>query len=135
MDELTRAEVVTILLAVAGAALSALTWWATREAAAGRLAHGNPMGIRSARTLSSDQAWRRGHLVALPWTVSGRYVSGLLAVAALVAIGLERTLPAGLVLAVAGFASAVVIPLAARAAINGDPHVPDGTYDQPANDS
>lgn len=123
MDDLTRAEVLTILTAVAGAALSALTWWTTREAAAGRLAHGNAMGIRSARTLSSDQAWRRGHAVALPWTVAGRYVAGLLAVAALVAIALERTLPTGLAFAIAGFVSAAVIPLAARSAINRDARI------------
>lgn len=129
MEGITRDEFVTILTAVAGAALSALSWWATREAAAGRLALGNPMGIRSPRTLSSEAAWRRGHAVALPWTLVGRYVAGLLAVAALVAIGLERTLPIGLAFAITGLVAAVGIPLAARSAINRDPEVIDDHAD------
>lgn len=136
MEGLTRDEVITILTAVAGAALSALSWWAAREAAAGRLAHGNAMGIRSPRTLSSEAAWRRGHAVALPWTLAGRYVAGLLAVAALVAIGLDRTLPEALVLAIAGLVAAVGIPLAARSAINRDPEiVGDQSDDEPADGS
>ena len=121
MEDLTGAEIATILLAVAAAALSALSWWATREAAAGRLARGNAMGIRVARTLSSDDAWRRGHEVALPWTLVGRYVAGLLGVGALVAIGLEHTTPAGLALAIGGLLFAVGTPFAAAIAINRDP--------------
>lgn len=122
-------EFAVILIAVAGAALSALSWWATREAAAGRLARGSAIGIRVARTLSSDEAWRRGHEVALPWTLAGRYVAGLLGVAALVAIGMDHTTPAGLALAIAGLLSAVAIPLAAVTAINRD------TLDVGASDS
>lgn len=120
MENLTGVQIATIVLAVSGAALSALSWWATREAAAGRLARGNAMGIRVARTLSSDEAWRRGHEVALPWTLTARYVAGLLGVAALVAIGLGHTTPAGLTLAIGGLLSAVALPLAAVPAINRD---------------
>jgi hypothetical protein len=108
---------VTILMAVAGAAAGALLWWATREAAAGRLARGSTMGIRVARTLSSDEAWRRGHEVALPWTLAGRYVAGLLGVGALVAMGMGHTTPAGLALAIAGLLSALITPFVAAAAI------------------
>lgn len=111
----------TVLLAVAGAALSALGWWAAREAAAGRLAPGSALGIRVARTLSSDEAWRRGHRVALPWTLAGRYVAGLLGVGALVAMGLGQTAPAGLTLAIGALLSAALTPLAAATAINRDP--------------
>lgn len=116
-------QLATILLAVAGAALSALGWWATREAAAGRLASGSPLGIRVARTLSSDEAWRRGHQVALPWTLAGRYAAGLLGVGALVAMGLGQTTPAGLALAIGALLSAALTPLAAATAINRDPLV------------
>lgn len=118
---MTGVQVATIVLAVSGAALSALSWWATREAAAGRLARGNALGIRIARTLSSDESWRRGHEVALSWTLAGRYVAGLFAVGALVAIGLGHTTPAGLALAIGGLLSAVATPLAAVTAINRDP--------------
>lgn len=121
MGDLSGTQVATILLAVAGAALSALSWWATREAAAGRLARGNAMGIRTARTLSSDEAWRRGHEVALPWTLAGRYVAGLFGVGAMVAIGLGQTTPAGLALAIGGVLSAAATPFVAMRAINRDP--------------
>lgn len=117
MELLGGTQGVTVLLAVAGAALSALLWWATREAAAGRLARGSAMAIRTARTLSSDEAWRRGHEVALPVTLAGRYVAGLLGVGALVAIGLEQTTPVGLALAIGGLVAAAATPFVAAAVI------------------
>ncbi len=111
-------EVGTILLAVVGAALSAFVWWMTREAAAGRIARNRTLGIRTARTLASDEAWTRGHQVALPWTLAGRYVAGLVGIAALVAVGAGRTVPLGLALGIAGVVTVLLVCLGAVLAIN-----------------
>jgi hypothetical protein len=67
-----------------------------------------------------DEAWMRGHQVALPWTVAGRYVAGLFAVAALVAVGADREAPLGLVLGLGGIATVIAALLGAVLAIHRD---------------
>lgn len=116
---MTDTEVAATAFAVVSAATSALVWWMTREAAAGRITRTNrTFGIRTKRTKSSDEAWMRGHQVALPWTVVGRYVAGLFAVAALVAVGADREAPLGLALGLGGIATVIVVYLGAVLAIN-----------------
>ena len=62
---MTDTEVAATSFAVVSAAVSALVWWMTREAAAGRiLAKNRTFGIRTRHTLVSDEAWMRGQAVA-----------------------------------------------------------------------
>lgn len=112
------AEVAATTLAVVAAAVAALVWWMTREAAAGRIVRNRTMGIRTRRTLASDEGWVRGHQVALPWTLAGRYAAGVIAVAALVAVGAGLTVPLGLGLGLAGIATVLGTVLGAVLAIN-----------------
>ncbi|KRF34352.1 SdpI family protein [Nocardioides sp. Soil805] len=112
------AEVAATGLAVAAAAASALVWWMTREAAAGRIPRNRSLGIRTRRTLASDEGWVLGHEVALPWTRYGRYAAGVVAVAALVAVGADRAVPLGIALGLAGMAVVLASCLGAVLAIN-----------------
>jgi hypothetical protein len=112
------AEVAATGLAVASAAVAALVWWMTREAAAGRIVRNRTLGIRTRRTLASEESWVTGHRAALRWTLVGRYAAGLVAVAALVAVGAERTLPLGLALGLVGVASVLATCLGAVLAVN-----------------
>ena len=61
---------------MSGAALGAGVWWVTHQAATGRSTRSGT-GLRTRRTTASEEDWRRGHEVALPWTVAGRYATGL----------------------------------------------------------
>ena len=116
---MTNTEVTATAFAVVSASVSALVWWMTREAAAGRIARtSRTFGIRTRRTRASDEAWVRAHEVALPWTLAGRYVAGLLAVAALVAVGAGRSTPLGLALGMGGVATVLVVCGGAVLAIN-----------------
>lgn len=133
---MTDTEVTATAFAVVGAAVSALVWWMTREAAAGRIPRtSRTFGIRTRRTRASDEAWVRAHQVALPWTVAGRYVAGLLAVGALVAVGADREAPLGLTLGLGGVATVLATYLGAVLAINRV--LPEGgieTSHEPATD-
>jgi hypothetical protein len=111
-------EVTATALAVVGAAASAIVWWMTREAAAGRLVRNRTLGIRTRRTLASDEGWVAGHRAALPWALAGRYAAGVIAVAALVAVGAGRTLPLGLGLGLLTVATVLVVALGAVLAVN-----------------
>jgi len=116
---MTNTEVTVIATAVVSASVSALVWWMTREAAAGRIARtSRTFGIRTRRTRASDEAWVRAHEVALPWTVAGRYVAGLFAVATLVAVGADQEVPLGLTLGLCAVATVLVVYLGAVLAIN-----------------
>jgi hypothetical protein len=112
------AEVTATALAVVGAAVSALVWWMTREAAAGRLARNRTLGIRTRRTLASEEGWVRGHRAALPWTLAGRYAAGVVAVATLVAVGSGRAAPLGLALGSLAVATVLVVVAGALLAVN-----------------
>lgn len=112
------ATVGAIVLAVASAATSAFVWWITLQAATGRIARNRTTGIRIRRTLASDEGWVRGHEVALPWTVAGRYAAGVVALATLGAVGAGRAAPLGIVLGLAGIATVLLTCLGAVLAIN-----------------
>jgi hypothetical protein len=112
------ATVGAIMLAVASAATGALVWWVTLQAATGRLARNRTTGIRTRQTLASDEHWVRGHEIALPWTVAGRYAAGVVALATLAAVGAGRPAPLGLVLGVAGLVTVLLTCLAAVLAIH-----------------
>lgn len=112
------AEVTATALAVSGAAVSALVWWMTREAAAGRLVRNRTLGIRTRRTLASEDGWVRGHRAALPWTLVGRYVAGVVAVGTLVAVGAGRAAPWGLALGALVIVTVLVVVLGALLAVN-----------------
>lgn len=111
------AQVVAIVLAVSGAALGAGVWWVTQQAAAGRSTR-EGTGLRTRRTTASDEDWRRGHEVALPWTVAGRYATGLVALATLAAVGSGNAAPLGVLLGVAALATVAITALGAVLAIN-----------------
>lgn len=115
---MSDAEVAATGLAVTAAAVSALVWWMTREAASGRIPRNRTLGIRTRRTLASDEGWVRGHEVALPWTLAGRYAAGVVAVAALVAVGANLAAPLGMALGLAGIACVLGTCLGAVLAIN-----------------
>ena len=53
---------------LAAAALGLFVWWLTRLAAVGRLRKNMWAGIRTRRTMQSDQTWVRGHRAALSST-------------------------------------------------------------------
>ena len=111
------ATVVAIVLAVTGAALGAGVWWVTAQAAAG---HSTPSGtgIRTRGTTASDDGWVRGHAVALPWTVAGRYAAGVVALATLAAVGAGNAAPWGILLGLAAVATVLLTWLGAVVAIN-----------------
>lgn len=111
------ATVVAIFLAVAGAALGAGVWWITAQAAAGRSTPGST-GIHTRATTASDEGWVRGHEVALPWTVAGRYAAGVVALATLAAVGSGNAAPWGVLLGLATIASVLLTWFGAVAAIN-----------------
>ena len=115
---MTNTEVTATAFAVGSAAVAALVWWMTREAAAGRIVRNRALGIRTRRTLASEENWVRSHQVALPWTLAGRYVAGLFAVAALVSIGADRASPLGLAFGLGGIATVAVVCLGAVITIN-----------------
>lgn len=56
-----------------------MVWLVTRAAATGDLASNSAIGIRTAATTASEEAWRRGHHAALPAT---RFVCAVSTVAA-----------------------------------------------------
>ncbi len=112
-------EVTATALAVVSAAASSLFWWMTREIAAGRIPRTTrTFGIRTRRARASDEAWVRSHAVALPWTLAGRYVAGVLAVATLLAVGADREAPLGILLGLCAAASVLVVYALAVLAIN-----------------
>ncbi len=109
--------IVAIFLAVAGAALGAGVWWVTAQAAAGRSTPGST-GIHTRATTASDEGWVRGHEVALPWTVAGRYATGVVALATLAAVGAGYAAPWGILLGLATLAAVLLTWLGAVFAIN-----------------
>ena len=111
------ATVVAIFLAVAGAALGAGVWWITAQAAAGRSTPGST-GIHTRGTTASDEGWVRGHEVALPWTVAGRYAAGVVALATLAAVGAGNAAPWGILLGLATIGTVLITWFGAVAAIN-----------------
>ncbi|MCW2832873.1 MAG: hypothetical protein JWN68_826 [Nocardioides sp.] len=116
---MTDTEFAATAMAVVSASVAALVWWMTRECAAGRiLAKRRTFGIRTRHTLVSDEAWMRGHEAALPWTLAGRYLAGLLAVATLVVVGLDREAPFGIALGIAGIVTVLATYVAAVLAIS-----------------
>ena len=124
MGSMSQDEIATTLIAVAAIAVAALIWWMTREAAAGRIKRNRFSGIRTRRTLASDENWVRGHQIALPYTFAARYAAGAVAVGALVAVGLERAVPLGLALAVGAVVVVLATSLAAVLTINRELDLP-----------
>ncbi|MEV7228117.1 MULTISPECIES: SdpI family protein [Polymorphospora] len=79
MDELLVAKViVAVVMTVSGAVII----WAARATASGRLGRNEITGIRTASTLSSDEAWLAAHRAARSVTEAG----GWSVVAAAVAV-------------------------------------------------
>ena len=129
---MTDTEVTAIALAVVSASTASLVWWMTHQVAAGRIPRSSrTFGIRTPRTRASDASWVRSHEVALPWTLAGRYVAGVLAVATLVAVGADREAPLGIIL---GLCAALTVPATYGLAVlaihrvlpAGEPMVPIG---------
>ncbi|BCJ70259.1 SdpI family protein [Polymorphospora rubra] len=61
---MTELLVAKVILAVVMALSGALIVWAARATASGRLGRNEAVGIRTASTLSSDQAWLAAHRAA-----------------------------------------------------------------------
>ena len=57
-----------LLLGLTAVAVGPLAHVMTAAAADGRIARNQLVGIRTRRTMSSDDAWASGHLAALTWT-------------------------------------------------------------------
>lgn len=57
-----------VLLGLTAVATGPLVHALTTAAADGRIARNQLVGIRTRRTLSSDDAWASGHSAAMPWT-------------------------------------------------------------------
>jgi uncharacterized membrane protein len=62
---------VALTLAVLLLGTAALLGWVAVRASAGRLDRNRRVGIRTPRTLGSDEAWRTAHRVAGPWLLAG----------------------------------------------------------------
>ena len=89
-----------LFLGATAALLGPFVWWLTRRAADGRLRRNVWAGIRTAKTLHSDQAWLTGHGAALPWTRRTALVTdtaGVVAVALALSGATRAALVAGLV--------------------------------------
>ena len=61
-------QVAGLVLGLTAGAVGLLVHEVTRRAASGRLRRSPWVGLRTARTLASDDAWVDGHRAALPWT-------------------------------------------------------------------
>jgi hypothetical protein len=86
-------------------AVSACVIWVARANAQGRLGRDRSIGIRTAATMSSDQAWIAAHIEAEPW-ISWAGLAGL--VGALVLLFLRTRDTLSVVLVAAG-ATAVMV--------------------------
>ena len=86
----------------------------------GDLARNGAVGIRTKATMSSDEAWRQGHLAGLPWVKAGTVAalaSGLICVGLAVAgSGAGNVTMA--VLMIGGFGSIIGCVIAAGVAAN-----------------
>ena len=80
MDELTIA---VLILVACDLLVAAAIGWTTWAAATGRLRLNQWAGIRTARTMRNQAAWRTGHTAAWPMARSLTVASGICAVAGL----------------------------------------------------
>jgi hypothetical protein len=61
-------QVGALVLGAVACAVGPFVHWLTERAATGRLRRNYWAGLRTSRTLASDEAWVDGHRAALPWT-------------------------------------------------------------------
>ena len=109
-------QVGALVLGVTAALLGPFVHWLTGVAASGRLRRNLWAGLRTSRTLASDETWVVGHRSALPWTRRTAWVSVALGVVT-VALALADLPTAAVVTGLAAVAGVVLGPfLGVRAA-------------------
>ncbi|WP_206062816.1 SdpI family protein [Nocardioides piscis] len=102
---MNQAQLAGLALGLAAVALGPFVWWLTRQAATGALGRNSWAGLRTSRTMQSDEAWVTGHRAALePAAGMARRVGGMGALAVVMAV-LGHT-PQSMV---AGFAALVLL--------------------------
>ncbi|WP_137725688.1 SdpI family protein [Prescottella subtropica] len=101
----------------------ALIVWALRSAASGRLRRNHYVGIRTATTMASDEAWTVAHRAGRPLTETGGWlmiVAGLAALVPMPESALTTVTVAGVV-ALGGFTGAGAwVGIRAARALPGD---------------
>lgn len=76
-----------LLLGLTAVALGPFVWWLTRQAATGALGRNPWAGLRTSRTMQSDEAWLTGHLAALEHAAGmARRTGGMGALAVVMAL-------------------------------------------------
>lgn len=116
---MTEDQVGAIVVGVLAAVLGPLVWWVTDRAAAGSLAKNHFVGLRTGRTLASEDAWRTGHRAALPWarrTALGTVGLGVVAVVIALAGPWQAAVAVGLVALGVVLVGSLVATLAAHRA-------------------
>jgi hypothetical protein len=98
---MSEAEVGALVLGTTCLLLGPFVWWLTRLAANGGLRRNVYAGIRTSRTLQTDEAWVEGHRAAVPWTLGAAVVADTAGIAA-VALVLSGRAQAAFVVGLAG---------------------------------
>ncbi|PDP84531.1 hypothetical protein CQJ94_28100 [Glycomyces fuscus] len=113
-------EAVGLLALVFGLAVATAAVHHVRDSTVGGALERNVLlGLRTRATLSSDRAWREGHLAAVPRLTAavraGYTAAALAAVSLLAALAADALLPLAWIAAVAGYAALMGFLVAATA--------------------